>query len=64
MHYISDIATDPTIKWVQETGAKGALITRKGHPVRFSAIGTREGTNILTVIEPGGEGIITGYPIP
>lgn len=64
MHNISDIATDPKIQWQQISGKSGAQFTQRGLPVRYKAIGIREGVTIRTVIEPGGEGIITGYPIP
>lgn len=63
MHYISDIATDPNVKWIQQTGKNGAKHTKDGRPVRFRGIGNREGVDILTIIEPDGEGIITGYPL-
>ncbi|MCP4371708.1 MAG: hypothetical protein GY797_26855, partial [Deltaproteobacteria bacterium] len=63
MHEISDIATDPKTKWKQITGKPGNEFTKKGAPVRFEAEGRRDGTNIKTVIEPKGEGIITGYPV-
>jgi hypothetical protein len=63
MHNISDIATDPKIEWMQITGKNGAEFTRNGLPVRYQAIGNRDGIPIKTIIEPGGEGIITGYPL-
>ncbi|MBS0656366.1 MAG: EndoU domain-containing protein [Verrucomicrobia bacterium] len=62
MHYVSDIATDPSIIWKQTTGKSGALFTNAGKPVRFSTIAERECVKIKVVIEPAGEGIITGYP--
>jgi hypothetical protein len=52
MHAISDIATDPEIPWQQVAAG------------RFSATGFRGGLWIRAIIEPGGEGIITGYPLP
>lgn len=63
MHYISEIATDPKSQWKQITGKIGNQTTKNGLPVRFQVIGTREGVNIKVIVEPGGEGIITGYPI-
>ena len=63
MHYLSDIATDPKIRWQQISGKIGAQVTRNGLPVRYQAIGVREGISIKTIIEPGGEGIITGFPL-
>ncbi len=64
MHYISDIVTDPSVKWIQETGQAGSQFTKRGKPIRFCAEAAREGINIRAIIEPGGEGIITAYPIP
>jgi hypothetical protein len=64
MHSISDIATDPSLTWVQQTGRAGAAFTRGGAPVRYTVEGVRDGTKIRVVLEPGGEGIITGFPIP
>jgi RHS repeat-associated protein len=64
MHQVSDIATDPNLKWIQQTGKPGAQFTKKGDPVRFYVDGVRDGTTIRVVIEPGGEGIITAFPLP
>ena len=64
MHSISDIATDPSLTWVQQTGRAGAAFTRGGAPVRYTVEGVRDGVKIRVVLEPGGEGIITGFPIP
>ena len=55
-------ATDPQIKWVQQFGKEGAKMTNKGRLVRFKAQGSREGLGITVIIEPNGEGIITGFP--
>jgi hypothetical protein len=63
MHSISDIATDPSLTWTQQIGACGATHTRGGAPVRFKVEGARGGIQIRVIIEPGGEGIITGFPI-
>ena len=63
MNYISDIATDPKILWIQTSGKLGSQVTKRGLPVRYSAIGSREGVNIKVIIEPEGEGIITAFPI-
>lgn len=56
MHEISDIATDPKIKWTQQKPPKG---------VRFVAIrpASDGSTYVKVVMEPVGEGIITGYPV-
>lgn len=64
MHEISDIATDPSLKWIQQTGSTGADFTHAGAPVRYSVVGVRAGVKIRVIVEPAGEGIITGYPIP
>jgi RHS repeat-associated protein len=64
MHNVSDIATDPSLTWVQQTGKAGAAFTRNGAPVRFYVDGVRDGVNIRVILEPGGEGIITAFPIP
>jgi hypothetical protein len=63
MHEVSDIATDPSLTWVQQSGVPGTLYTRAGKPARFEVIGVREGETIKVIIEPAGEGIITAYPI-
>jgi RHS repeat-associated protein len=43
MHHVSDIATDPGLIWVQQTGRPGSLFTKSGAPARFFVIGEREG---------------------
>jgi RHS repeat-associated protein len=62
MHNISDVATDPSLPSVQQTGRPGSLYTRSGAPSRSFVIGTRGGLRIRVVIEPAGEGIITAHP--
>ncbi len=64
MHEIADLATDPSVKWVQHTGRAGAKLTRGGAPVRYRVEGVRDGVKIRVIVEPGGEGLITGFPIP
>lgn len=63
MHEVSDIATDPNLEWEQITGRVGADTTRRGDPVRYRVTGVRDGVTIQVIVEPGGEGIITGYPV-
>ncbi|WP_432459880.1 EndoU domain-containing protein [Agarivorans sp. QJM3NY_25] len=63
MNAVSDIATAPSLKWVQQTGKAGNWFTKAGKPARFTVEGTRNGTNIKVVLEPAGEGIITAFPI-
>lgn len=64
MGHVSDIATDPSLTWVQQTGPLGASLTNSGQPVRYYVVGIREGVRIRVVVEPGGEGIITAFPVP
>jgi hypothetical protein len=64
MNHVSDIATDPSLSWIQQTGKPGALFTRNGDPVRYFVDGVRDGTTIRVVLEPGVEGIITAFPVP
>ncbi|PPI54090.1 hypothetical protein C5D35_07075 [Rathayibacter toxicus] len=63
MHYISDIATDPKIPWIPQHPNIVENFTKKGKPVRFSTTGVREWVTIKVIVEPPGEGIITGYPV-
>lgn len=64
MHAVSDIATDPSLNWVQQTGEPGVALRKAGNPVRFSVTGSRYGQPIRVIIEPGGEGILTAHPVP
>jgi hypothetical protein len=50
-------------KWKQVTGKPGATHTKKGIPVKYEAIGVRDGINIKVVVQPEGEGIITAFPL-
>ncbi|MBQ9724991.1 MAG: EndoU domain-containing protein, partial [Neisseriaceae bacterium] len=63
IHNVSDIATDPKLTWVQQTGSKGNLYTNKGMPSRFVVEGVRDGVKIRVIVEPAGKGIITAFPI-
>ncbi len=62
MHEVSDIATDPALNWVQQSGKPGSLFTNAGNPARFVVFGERSGIEIKVVLEPAGEGIITAHP--
>ena len=63
MNEVSDIACDPTLTWVQKGGVPGASTYKSsGNPVRFLIDATRDGAPITVIIEPGGGGIITGFP--
>jgi hypothetical protein len=64
MHNVSDVATDPGLQWVQQTGKLGAEFTKNGAPVRYLVDGVRDGVPMRVIVEPGGEGIITGFPLP
>ena len=64
MHNVSDVATDPGLQWVQQTGKMGAEFTKNGAPVRYLVDGARDGVPMRVIVEPGGEGIITGFPLP
>jgi len=58
---VSDIATDPALDWVPQTG-NGGLYTKAGDAARFSVTGVRDGVTIKVIVEPAGEGIITAFP--
>jgi sulfur relay (sulfurtransferase) DsrF/TusC family protein len=62
MHEISDIATDSTVFWVQQTGPVGGSFTNAGLPARLVAIEARDGIEIFVVIEPAGVGVVTAFP--
>jgi hypothetical protein len=64
MHEVSDIASDPSLKWVQQGGRAGAELYRSGAPLRYAVEGVRDGVKMRAVIEPGAEGIITEFPFP
>ena len=55
MHNVSDIATDPGLKWVYSRTYNGLD--------RYVIEGVRDGINVRIVIEPAGEGIISAFPI-
>lgn len=55
-HNILDIATDPNITWKPNSAWKG-------RNDRFIADGIRDNINIRVIIEPKGEGIISGFPL-
>ncbi len=59
---IIDVATDPNATWTQLTGSSGNRYTRSGKPVRWKVEGTRENIDIRAIVEPDGEGIISGFP--
>ena len=62
MHMISDIATDPNLSWISQTG-NGGSFTKSGRPAKFIVEGIRNNIKIRVVLEPAGEGVITAFPI-
>ncbi len=73
MHEISDIATDPNAIAVQQTGSGAGTrylnsqvpvnaTTRRGDPVKYKIEAQRDGVDITVIIEPGGRGVVTGFP--
>ncbi len=63
MHYISDIATDPSINWEQIGRRSISSFKKFDRFIRYQSIGIRDGQKLKVILEPFGEGIITGYPI-
>lgn len=72
---IVSITKDTNGNWVQQGGpATGStysgsaadlprdLLNKRGNAVRFSQEVVVEGVTVKVVVEPGGEGIITGFP--
>ena len=74
---LKNVANSPNSTWQQATGPGGGrsapvtiggpdpsapLSTRGGRPVRFIVEGRNHGQNVRVIVEPSGEGIITGYP--
>lgn len=70
---VADIVTDPHTVWTQQTGpGQGQLVTglparppttAAGAPVRYRTDVNVGGVNVRVVVEPGGEGIITAFPV-
>ena len=72
-HEITDVVTDSNARAVQITGPGTGtvyqgkdiplnLTTKSGKPVRFKVTGRRGGVDIEVIYEPGGEGIVSGFP--
>lgn len=72
------VANSPKSVWQQATGPgsgrnapktiggpdpNAPLTTRNGRPVRFTVEGQNHSLDIRVIVEPGGEGIVTGFPI-
>lgn len=72
---IERVSNSPNSTWKQTTGSgyrnapvnvggphpDAPKFTSNGNPVRYSVRGQDHGLNIEVIIEPDGEGIITGY---
>jgi hypothetical protein len=61
MHAVSEVATNPANRWIQQTGSPGALITRSVAPVRWKVEGTFDGVKIRVIVE--GADLITAFPL-
>ncbi len=72
---IEQVANSPNSTWKQATGpgyrtapisqggpdSSAPLVNKNGSLVRFKVYGQNHGLDIVVIIEPSGEGIITGY---
>ena len=61
MNAVSEVATNPSSRWVQQTGRPGALLTRAGDPVKWKVEGIFEGVRFRVIVQ--GNDIITAFPI-
>jgi len=61
LNAVSEVATSPNSKWIQQTGKPGSLFTKAGDLVKFKVEGTFNGTNIRAIVQ--GDEIITAFPI-
>lgn len=61
MHAISEVATDPSSKWIQLNGKPGSFFTKAGKPVKFWVEGVFDGVRIKVLVH--GDDFITAYPI-
>jgi RHS repeat-associated protein len=64
MHNVSEIATDPAVQWIRQTGRPGpSLFNRDGAtPSRWYMFSEREGVRIKVIVEPAGKGFVTAHP--
>lgn len=70
---VAEITTNPATVWTQQTGpGQGGTVTglptrppttAAGAPVRYRANVVVDGVTIQVIVEPGGEGIISAFPI-
>jgi hypothetical protein len=73
LEVVSNITSDPTTVWTQRTGpGTGTQVTgyptnppttNAGAPVRYVAEVQWGGMRIRVVVEPGGEGIVSAFPV-
>jgi len=63
LHEVSDIVSDPKVKWYAQTGSGGPL-TKSGKPARWVSWEVRDGVRIRTVYEPATGEVITAFPDP
>ena len=61
MSAVSETATNPASKWIQQTGKPGAMFTKAGDHVKFKVEGTINGVKVRVIVQ--GDDIITGFPI-
>ena len=61
MNAVSEVATNPANRWVQQTGRPGSLVTRAGDPVKFKVEGVFDGVKMRVIVQ--GDDIITAFPI-
>jgi hypothetical protein len=55
LHEVSDIITDPSVRWEANRTVRGID--------RFKARGIRDDVEIEVIVEPKGEGIISAWPV-
>ena len=61
MNAISDVATNPSSVWTQQTGKAGYLFTKAGDPVKYMVDGGYDGIALRVIVQ--GDEIITGFPL-
>ena len=59
---ITKVVKDPNSQWTQQTGAAGRQFTRAGDPVIWKVEGTVDNIDIRVIVEPAGQGVVTGFP--
>jgi len=61
MNAVSEVATNPNNKWIQQTGKPGSLYTKAGDPVKFKVDGVYNGFDIRVIVQ--GDNIVTAFPV-